>query len=419
AEAIPLLANCNDSWHGDAQFNLAIRTAICPSSRAILDDRAQSTPESQRGYRSSPDRHLSGLLYAASDYSKWRHYALQRTLARLRVPPASIRYDLNRILATTPIAPHITLQACAGWADEAASEVKSIASLAYHRALLHQHQTGAINIDQWNDAAAYLAEVAASYGHDHEERRRAGWVGMCVTRTWQQIVGVAEPNTGEPITVSLQGTLTGPDTVLLHELGTNWEAFRHTFGDDLFNHIKGTEFDTAPAAIWDALAIVARHFPAIDDELRHQVGDDPTLLAKDSVLHWFMTDPTRTRQEATEAVATNIRTTTNLRDLAVQIAQDPQHYNLDERTLLELVASRFATEPAEGGFGNALLETIAVLQPAHPAVQELWAEQEPDIKAARNRLAGPTAAPATNTCPSPSDTDSDTETQSRRRRIHP
>ena len=71
-----------------------------------------------------------------------------------------------------------------------------------------------------------------AYGFDHEARRRAAWVGMCVLKDWSPVLDRME-TVGDlvPAKAGLYDYLNGPDRVLLHQVAASWEQLRNTFGD--------------------------------------------------------------------------------------------------------------------------------------------------------------------------------------------
>ena len=137
--------------------------------------------------------------------------------------PVYLRARLCQSLADRSIAPGFVLQLTRRWADEVSEPTKSVASLAYHRALVTAREAGQIDTDAWVKALARLGDEASSYGLDHHGRRRSAWVGMCVCRDWSMLKGRVE-SIGEslPVGVELTSLLDGPDMVLLQQLATCW-----------------------------------------------------------------------------------------------------------------------------------------------------------------------------------------------------
>ena len=129
----------------------------------------------------------------------------------------------------------------ARWADERSGPNKSVASLAYHQALtkIRQEQPG--NDELWALALAHLGEQASVYGPDHDARRRAAWVGMCVLENWSPVLDrVKATASTASVSVDLTDHLNGPDRILLQQIAATWEKLRSTFGDQLFRPTVGT-----------------------------------------------------------------------------------------------------------------------------------------------------------------------------------
>jgi hypothetical protein len=373
AEALPLLAGHDDLWHGDPQFDMAFKMSDCLSAREVLDDRFHRDSAAERPHRSSPDRYLAGLLHACAKDPRHRKDLLNRSRALLGAQPPSIRAELNRLLASGAARPEIVSAACSAWADDAADSVKSVASLAYHRALLAQCSAELVDDAEWRAAIAYAADVASSYGHDHEARRRAAWVGLCVLGAWDQILERRETiGAAEPVGVPLSDPINGPDAVLVGEIAKCWPQLRAVFGEDLERRLGGIRGKSDDPSVWGALATGAAQSTQLEQELRAAVTKQPSLLKDESVLTWFVTDPSRDREAVTRAVVDAVETRSHLREAGVLIAQDSISFDLDVALLTKLLVARLA-EGADGdGFGDATLECLAVLQPEHPKVQEVW-----------------------------------------------
>lgn len=373
AEALPLLPSLVDPWYGDPQFDMACQLSSCPSARAVLDDRFLRDSASERLSHSSPDRYLPGFLRACAGDKRHLDELLARCRTLLRAQPPSIRAELNRLLASGAVPPQHVLLACASWADDAADSVKSLASLAYHRALLAGRAAGLVDEATLEDAVAYATDVAASYGPDHEARRRAAWVGLCVLGAWDQVAARRETiGEAEPVGVPLSDPFTGPDRVLLGEIARCWQQLREVFGADLLRRLSGLHAEADEASAWGALATVAGQSPQLKYELRAAVSEHPSLLADESVLLWYVTDPSRNRESATRAVAAAVAARNNQRDIGVLIAQDPGAFEIDVELLEQLLTEMLERGSEGAGFGDAVLECVAVLRPEHPEVQRVW-----------------------------------------------
>lgn len=362
AEALGLIPAGWSRWSGDAAFDLAVHLYPSPSAREVLRERAEQSSAS----------FVPGLLFAYRDDSTANGPVIEQARQLLRVPPPSIRYAIFELL-TTDVAPaELTITCCARWADDDFDPVKSIASLAYHRALLAARAQGNVSDEDWRNAYDHLGEVASAYGPDHEARRRAAWVGMCVIGDWSPIDARVETigDRREPVGVSLGDPLSGRDEVLVAQVGRRWAELRAHFGSQLTTRLSGLRAERPEASTWGHLATVASRFPALDADLRSAVDADPELLSDDAVLAWYVEDQRRTRAAATEAVARRLAAEDNSRNAAVRIAQDPESAALDADRLTELVAEH--ARAGGGWYGDAQLETLAVLQPSHALVQRTW-----------------------------------------------
>lgn len=96
----------------------------------------------------------------------------------------------------------------------------------------------------------------------------------------------------------------------------------------------------------------------------------PPTLFEEAIVAWYVADQRRSRAAATEIIGHQVVAENNYRKAAVRIAQDPECAGLDASRLVELVANH--AHAGMGWYGNAQLETLAVLQPSHPLVQRAW-----------------------------------------------
>lgn len=364
AEALGLIPAQPGWWSGDTPFELAVHLYPSPSAKKILERRAER----------ASGTHLPGLLFAYRDDPPANAPFIEQARQLLRAPPPSIRYAINDFLSTEVAAPELTISCCVSWADEDSEPIKDIASLAYHRALLSEQAQGNVSDEDWSKALDHLGDVASSYGPDHEARRRAAWVGMCVIGDWSPIDSKVERigDDPDPVGVPLGDPLSGPDEVLLDQLGRRWAELREHFGAQLITRLSGLRAKSPESSTWGHLATVASRFPTLDADLRRAVEADPQLLSEEAIVAWYVADHRRSRAVATEIIGRQVAAENNYRNAAVRIAQDPASAGLDAARLVELVAER--AHAAMGWYGNAQLETLAVLQPSHPLVQRAWTE---------------------------------------------
>ncbi len=365
AEAFVLLPVDVETWGRDVRFELAVRFFPCASAIAILE----------RCGKMAGGRHLPGLLSAYKDDPVAVSVFVERARQLIRVPPASVRYAINEILASEFVEPEFVRSVCGSWADENFGPVKCVAPLAYHRALVALRARGSITDQDWGHALTRLGEVASCYGDDHEARRRAAWVGMCVIGDWTPVENRFETYGDSPALVSVDlasDLLSGPNEVLLDQLGHRWAELREHFGAELVNRLSGKWSQNPESAMWGQLATVASRFPALDADLRLAIDVNPQLLSEASVVTWFVADQGRNRSTATDILERQVVAENNHRNDAVWMAQDADLYGLDVSRLVDMMSVNVTTDVA--WFGDAKLETLAVLRPSHPFVQKAWTQ---------------------------------------------
>ena len=278
AEALKLMpADFNPSL-GDPRHHFAADLYPSPSSITALAEleKVQDRPLAPylRAFRNNPDQ-IQPLLESASNL-----------LCSL---PAYLRARVCQSLGSQMFSPDVVLQLTRQWADEVSGPNKSIASLAFHRALLRAKEEGLIDNGPWDLALAHLGEQAACYGWDHEDRRRGAWVGMCECRDWSILEERVETGgAAVPVGVSLDDVLDGPDLILLQQLASRWSDLRSEFGDALLTRLSGSRESESRSAVWNALALVARQDATLQLELENAVADDPELLRINGTWLWSM-----------------------------------------------------------------------------------------------------------------------------------
>lgn len=363
AESIELMPAEADRLTGDPTYALAQTFERCKASRSALARLAQV-----EGHPISP------FLRVFRDDPVQVDPFLEEAAALLRSLPAFMRIRLCQVLADRPVTPKIVVRLTRRWADELSERTKSVASLAFHRALIQARSDGLIGDEDWEGTLTHLADQASCYGPDHEARRRAAWVGMCVVGDWTMLEGRVE-RIGEevPVGVRLDGPFEGPDVVLLQQLAARWDDLRAHFGDDLLNRLSGTRAQVPVSHVWNALAVVAAQNPVLEQELESAVLEDSDLLQQEGVLAWFISRAKTNPDVAADALVSFLqKPANNLRSIADVVAADPERIGLD-REDLRVRLEEPARRPSRG-YGNRPLEALAALFPDHATVQSAWRE---------------------------------------------
>ena len=167
--------------------------------------------------------------------------------------------------------------------------IKSVASYAYHQALVRAEHEKPDNEEAWNLALAHLCEQASVAGPDYEARRRAAWVGMCVLKDWSPVVGRMETiGDSVPVKVSLHDYINGPDRILLQQIAAAWDQLRSIFGDELIVRLSGRSEESGHYLAWNSLALVASDNPTLERELENQLVANPQLRTWSGILLWTM-----------------------------------------------------------------------------------------------------------------------------------
>ena len=370
--AITLTPSPPDKLGGDPRLRLAAALYPSAASKTALAELAETETRPLepylRAFRHDPER-VQPFLGDAS--------------AILRSLPASLRARVCQALAERAITPEVVMRLTRRWADEVSRLNKSIASLAYHRALVRAKEEGRIEKEQWDLALAHLGEQASCYGSDHEARRCSAWVGMCVCRDWSTLEGRVE-TIGQPVPVGVPVTdpIYGPDMILLQQVALCWEDLRSEFGDELLTRLSGLRGREPAHDVWDALAIVAAQNVTLQHELDGAVYDNPELLRLRGVLIWHVTQRGTSADAVADALVSHLQSSDDGRDsLVTVLVAESDRIGVPPEELRRRLVDAGRTFP--GGLGDLSLEALAVLFPDHPAVGDAWQEFSALIAAAR------------------------------------
>ncbi len=359
-QTIPLVVDRSHPLLGDPTYELAEVLYPAPSAVAALDrlgltdDRPLST--FLRIHRDDGDR-LSPFLHDA-----------ERVIGQLSPTDRACVCD---VLAGGSHDPALVRRLTRRWADEVDDFNKSAASLAFHTALLAARRAGLLDDAEWSQARAELGTQASAYGPDHQARRRAAWVGMCVLEDWSVLDERVE-TIGKPVGVGvdLSDPLSGPDLVLLSQLAEKWTELRAHFGSDLVRRISGMRAGVSDHSAWTSLALVANSHPILYAELEAAVDDDPRLLHQDEVLIWFVRRHTSRPDALLDQLLTRVQADSNLRGVATYLLSRPESLGIEPAALrirLEPLVRDFG-----GPWGDAALEVLAYVDPGHALVARRW-----------------------------------------------
>ena len=152
-EAIDLIPNSLPWIYGDPRIALAVELYPASGSEAFVKDFAERDDRPLevflRMFREEPEK-LRPFLAEASQI--------------LRSLPAYLRAHICRTLAERRIEPKLVSELTARWADEGSGLNKSVASFAYHQALLKINQQESVDEEVWTQALAYLGDQAVAIG---------------------------------------------------------------------------------------------------------------------------------------------------------------------------------------------------------------------------------------------------------------
>ena len=362
-EALALMPTYPEPLIGDFRYDIAAAFYPVEAAKKVLVELAeiQDRPLSPylKAYRHQPDQLQPILKEAAAIFCSL---------------PEHIRAYACQSLADRMDNCEVLIQLTERWASEVSRQNISVASLAYHRALLQGKEEGSVDDEQWARAMAHLGHQASSYGWDYEARRRGAWVGMCVCKDWSMLEGRQERlSMRDPVRVDLVEPLGGPDGVLLRELALQWKALRSEFGDELITRLSGTMTSQSDSVVWDALALVAAQDVILQEELKSAISMNTELLGMDGVLTWYVSRSGANAEELTDALTLYLENLGHNRGNLVSVfLANPDKIDAQSEVLRSRLEK--ATSRVPLGLRNPALEALSIAFPEHPMVRDAWQE---------------------------------------------
>lgn len=296
--------------------------------------------------------------------------------------PAYLRARVCQVLGDLPDDPEVVMRLTRRWAEEVWPPNRSIASLAYHRALMAEKAQGRLGDQQWEQAQTHLQEQVSWKGIDSEASARAAWVGMCICGDWSAASRHQETR------VELTDLLNGPDRTLLLQLASHWGELRSEFGEALLERFD-SRWKESNTEVWGELALVAEQSEALQQELEDAVASNPDLLGLDGVLAWFVAREGGQRDAVAEALVSHLYSGNNRESLASVLLTEPERIGLDRDDLLGHLEGAPLGSLATG---DPRLQALAVLFPEHPLVTDAWLRMTAVIRSRTSRTERPLEA---------------------------
>ena len=363
AEALRLMPSTPHPLHGDPRHELAVGLYPALASKAALANLEEVEDPPFELYLSA-FRHDPRMV---------KPY-LEGVSKVIQSLPPFLRSRVCQSLADRAVSPDLVLHLTHRWADEEFRPNKSIASLAYHRALLRYKEEGDLDDVQWSQVLDHLREQALRYGWSDEARRGGAWVGMCVCGELSILRSCEETNgEGFPAGVSLDDVIYGPDRTLLQQIALYWEDLRRELGETLLVRLSGIRESNSRSDVWNSLALVADQNVQLQQELEVAVADDPSLLRRNGVLVWFVTRGSGSAEAVADALISHLEEVDYPRGNLVSIlVAECERIGLDREELRGRLENALQGDALD--FENPALESLAVLFPEHAMVREAWSE---------------------------------------------
>ncbi len=362
-EALRLMPTTPHPLHGDARHLLAVGMFPAAASKMAVTELGQGEDIPLELYLGA-FRHDTLLV---------KPY-LEGASKVLRSLPPFLRSRVCQSLADRAVSPDLVLHLTRRWADEESRPNKSVASIAFHRALLKSKEEGDLDDERWAQALDHLRDQAVRNGWDDEARRSGAWVGMCICGELAILRGCEETN-GEPFPagVALDDVIYGPDRALLQQIAFNWEDLRRELGETLLVRLCGIRERNSRSDVWNSLALVADQNIQLHQELEVAVSDDPTLLKRNGVLVWFVTRGSGSAEAVADVLVSRLEEVDNPSENLVRtFVAEFERIGLDREELLDRFENALRGDTLD--IRNPALKSLAVLSPEHTLVRQAWSE---------------------------------------------
>ena len=351
AEALPLMPVATDDFQGDPRLRLAAALYPSSASKTVLGESGEAGKH-----------HLASHMRAFRDDPEGLEPVLGYVSSMLCSVPSYLRARVCGALARGIGTPELAMELTRRWAEEVSQPNTTIASLAYHRALVKASEAGSIGEEQWKQALSHLREQASPRGIDYEGCVRGAWVGACVLGDWTVL---SDPQVS---TVEVSSILDGPDRTLLLQLASRWEDLRAVFGENLVERLSGPWHDL-PEETWSALALVADQSGALQGELEDAIAKDSELLKLDGVLAWSVTRSGSQSDAVADMLVSGLHSSDNRESLASILLDDPARIGLDSGHLVDRLEAALSPDVSTG---SPALQALAAVCPQHPLVLDAW-----------------------------------------------
>jgi hypothetical protein len=189
----------------------------------------------------------------------------------VQTPPPALRARIVSKIASQPSEDEFALSILKDYDVEEDDELKTVASIAYHRSLRRNGRA--------ETALEQLINGVSCYGPDYEERRRAAFAGLLALERVELTRDRREQGEkAEPLSIDL-GRWNEPNLPLVRLVAEKWSYLKSVFGESLPDRISRWHHDC-----WSPLCRVAADYPDLQSEILSILEADPKLAANPHAL---------------------------------------------------------------------------------------------------------------------------------------
>ncbi len=276
-------------------------------------------------------------------------------------PPLRLRI-LNK-LSDQPYDDEFSLSILRDYDVEENDELKTVASIGYHRNL---HHTGR----RLENALDRLKTDISCYGPDHEERRHAAFAGLLVLKRLEIMHDLQELIGTGPVSIDL-GKWSEPNLPLLRLVAENWGYLRSIFGESLPDRISRWHHNC-----WSALCRAARDFPDLQNEIVSVLDADANLALHRETLAFVAAVKPRSQLLMDRCLAALTATDVNAPRASFAAAELlAQAFGGDEEVYSKLIEALPIVRNGAWLFARPqVIVSLCIGWPKAPVIDELYAQ---------------------------------------------
>lgn len=253
------IAENRDRRRSSAEFALFAHFAHVQSVRALAVRRL-----------GEGDVPLQALVYGFRDDVEIR----TAIVPRLFPLPALLRARLAQVLTDVPLSDDEVSGLLNGFDADADDTVKLLGAVG----LATRARRSQVGVDELIDR---FVAMVRSIGHDHDERRLAGFAGLATLGALDRIVDLREEHRPDDL-VKVAAPLLDRGGAFDRVVAANWVSIRAAFGEDAEERLSRR----SPDSLWQGLFAIAADYGPLRAEALKRVDAQPVTTRRGDLDSW-------------------------------------------------------------------------------------------------------------------------------------